>query len=69
MTYLLVALLALSLGWIWGHSTARIRIVNLAATAAQDAAAVALGGACCETAWTSADAEHDTACTTHRRAA
>lgn len=69
MTYLLVALLAFSLGWIWGHSTSRIRIVNLAATAAQDAAAVALGVACCETWRTSAGAEHDTTCTTSRRAA
>lgn len=70
MIYLLVALLSVSTGWIWGHSTARIRIINLNTTATEDAvAAVALAAACCETWWTSAGAEHDAACATSRHEA
>lgn len=38
MTYLAVALLALSIGWCWGHSTARIRHIPIGALAAQDEA-------------------------------
>lgn len=60
--HLLTALLALSAGWCWGHSTARIRTVVIGATAIDDAAAVALNDACCEQWWTSAGAEHDPAC-------
>ncbi|QTU45618.1 hypothetical protein F3K20_12750 [Streptomyces scabiei] len=44
---LLGALLLLAVGWLLGHSTARIRIVNVGATAAED-----------ETALTAADAAH-----------
>lgn len=40
MTHLLTALLALSLGWCWGHLTARVRVVVIGATAAQDDAAL-----------------------------
>jgi hypothetical protein len=45
MTYLLVAVLAYALGWTWGHSSARIRIVNVGATAEQDQAALDAAGA------------------------
>lgn len=40
MTYLLTALLALAAGWIWGHATARIRIVPLCTSCEADEAAV-----------------------------
>lgn len=40
MTHLLTALLALSVGWCWGHRTARIRIIVIGATAQQDQAAL-----------------------------
>lgn len=40
MTYILIALLALAVGWCWGHSTARIRHVPIGATEAQDDAAL-----------------------------
>ncbi|MER5213676.1 hypothetical protein ABT063_24670 [Streptomyces sp. NPDC002838] len=40
MTYLLVALLALSVGWCWGHLTARIVHVPIGATEADDEAAL-----------------------------
>lgn len=36
MTTLLAVVLALALGWCWGHSTARIHIVPIGATAEQD---------------------------------
>jgi hypothetical protein len=62
MTLLIVALLALALGWTWGHSTARIRIIPIGATAADDEVALALDDACCETWWTSAGAAHDDEC-------
>ncbi|MFZ3558141.1 hypothetical protein [Streptomyces sp. BH055] len=62
MTALVFVLLALAFGWIVGHSTARIRIVFIGATAEQDEAALALDDACCEVWWTSAGAEHDDGC-------
>ncbi|MFM9777069.1 hypothetical protein [Streptomyces scabiei] len=37
---LLGALLLLAAGWVLGHSTARVRIVNIGATAAQDETAL-----------------------------
>lgn len=40
MTHLLTALLALATGWCWGHLTARIHVVVVGATAAQDDAAL-----------------------------
>lgn len=67
MTLLIVALLALALGWTWGHSTARIRIIPIGATAQQDAAA--LEGACCETARVSRGHDHEATCDRDRRAA
>lgn len=36
MTYLLTALLALALGWTWGHATARIDHILIGATHQQD---------------------------------
>lgn len=39
MTYLATALLALAVGWTWGHTTARIRHIAGGATAAEDEAA------------------------------
>ncbi|MGK9463959.1 hypothetical protein ACSLFT_28595 [Streptomyces sp. G6] len=36
MTYLLVALLAIATGWCWGHRTARVRVIFVGATQAQD---------------------------------
>ncbi|MFJ6566252.1 hypothetical protein ACIQNU_02440 [Streptomyces sp. NPDC091292] len=39
MTYLLTALLALALGWCWGHRTARIQIIHIGSSPAQDNAA------------------------------
>lgn len=47
MTYVLTALLALAVGWTAGHRTARVRVVVIGATAAQD-----------ETALSAADAAH-----------
>ncbi|MFI5664617.1 hypothetical protein [Streptomyces sp. NPDC051684] len=67
MTYLLVALLALSLGWVWGHSVARIRHIPVGAVAAQDEAA--FDAACCETWLVSRGAEHDEQCVIARWAA
>lgn len=66
MITVLAALLALAVGWVWGHSTARVRHVPVGATAAQDEAAIALAEACCEPWWTSAGAEHDTATCTRK---
>lgn len=60
MTLALAVLLALSAGWLWGHSTARVRHVPIGATAADDAVALDLAEACCERWWTSAGTEHDT---------
>jgi len=40
MTYLLVAVLALSAGWCWGHSTARVRYAFIGGTREQDRAAI-----------------------------
>ncbi|WP_193241508.1 hypothetical protein [Streptomyces phaeolivaceus] len=40
MTYLLTALLALAVGWCWGHLTARVVHVPVGATAAQDETAL-----------------------------
>jgi len=62
MTLLIVALLALTLGWTWGHSTARIRIIPIGATADDDALALALADACCETWWTSGGKAHEDGC-------
>lgn len=68
MTLLVFAvLLALAVGWCWGHRTARIRIIHVPDGPPQPAIdgviAVALAGACCEVWWTSAGAEHDRPCT------
>lgn len=60
--HLLTALLAASAGWCWGHSTARIRVIVIGATAAQDAATLDLNEACCETWWTSCGTDHDPTC-------
>jgi hypothetical protein len=65
VTLTLVALLATALGWLWGHSTARIRIIPIGATDQQDAAA--LEGACCETAWLTRGHDHDNRCQQDRR--
>ena len=40
MTYLLTALLALSVGWCWGHTTARVRVRFVGARPADDQAAI-----------------------------
>ncbi|WP_425832617.1 hypothetical protein [Streptomyces fractus] len=69
MTYLLVALLALALGWVWGHSVARIRVVPVGATAAEDEDALAFDDACCETWLVSRGVEHDEECVIARWAA
>lgn len=39
MTHLLTALLALATGWCWGHLTARVHLILVAGTPAQDEAA------------------------------
>ncbi|AVH59954.1 MULTISPECIES: hypothetical protein [Streptomyces] len=44
MTHLLTALLALAIGWCWGHATARIRVVVAGGTAQQDEAELAAAG-------------------------
>ncbi|MDR3079617.1 MAG: hypothetical protein LBV60_01585 [Streptomyces sp.] len=62
-------LLALSLGWHVGHRTARVVRIPVGAAAAEDATAIALAGACCESWWTSTGTAHDAACATTRRAA
>jgi protocatechuate 3,4-dioxygenase beta subunit len=36
VTYLLTTLLALALGWTWGHATARIEHILIGATRTQD---------------------------------
>jgi hypothetical protein len=62
MTLLIVAaLLTFALGWVWGHSTARIRVVPVGATAEQDAAVLKDWDdwLCCVAAFTSRGAEHD----------
>lgn len=64
MITLLVALLALAVGAILGHRTARVRVIVIGATAAQDEAAVGwadLDSTCCLRAWESRGADHDTA--------
>ncbi|MHC5259880.1 hypothetical protein ACYSUO_18540 [Streptomyces sp. UC4497] len=72
MTLLIVALLAVALGWIWGHSSARIRIINVGATARQDDNALMiqairdLNDACCDLWWTSTGLEHDHTCPNHK---
>lgn len=40
MTYLLVFLLALVAGWVWGHRTARVHIVPLCTSCEADEAAI-----------------------------
>lgn len=40
MTYLITALLALSVGWCWGHSTARVRVRFVGARPADDQTAI-----------------------------
>ncbi|MFB8772130.1 hypothetical protein [Streptomyces broussonetiae] len=40
MTLVLVALLAFSAGWTWGHATARVRHILISDLAAQDDAAL-----------------------------
>jgi len=62
MTDLILILLALAFGWIVGHSTARIRIVPIGATAVDDEAALALEDACCEVWWTSTGTAHEDEC-------
>ncbi|MFZ3569938.1 hypothetical protein ACOKM5_23310 [Streptomyces sp. BH097] len=69
MTDLVYVLLTLAFGWIVGHSTARIRIVVVGATAEQDEAALALNDACCEVWWTSTGTAHEDGCDRARWAA
>lgn len=69
MILLVVAVLALALGWTWGHSTARIRVIPIGATAAEDEDALAFDEACCETWLVSRGAEHDDQCVIARWAA
>ncbi|NUO43679.1 MAG: hypothetical protein HOV82_16775 [Streptomyces sp.] len=40
MTYLLLTLLALAIGWAWGHATARIHIVPLCTSCKADESAI-----------------------------
>lgn len=67
MTLLLVALLFFALGWAWGHSTARVKVVAVPELASQNTAI--LDSACCETWWTSVGADHDATCQQERRTA
>ncbi|MFJ4712696.1 hypothetical protein [Streptomyces sp. NPDC088785] len=60
MTFIVAVLLAAALGWVWGHSCARIKVVPVGATADQDADA--LDDACCEVWWTSAGTAHTDGC-------
>ncbi|WP_328657925.1 hypothetical protein [Streptomyces sp. NBC_00334] len=66
MTLALAVLLAAAVGWCWGHSTARIRIIRIPsgppAPFDDGVVAVALAGACCDMWWTSAGAEHTGPC-------
>ncbi|MFF3497405.1 hypothetical protein ACFYWS_39440 [Streptomyces sp. NPDC002795] len=72
MTITLVALLAAALGWTCGHSTARIRIINVGATAREDDNALMtqairdLNDACCDLWWTTTGLEHDSTCPNHK---
>lgn len=72
MTDLALILLALAFGWIVGHSSARIRIVHVGATAKQDDDALMiqairdLNQACCDLWWTSTGLEHNTTCPNHK---
>jgi hypothetical protein len=67
VTYALITVLAVAVGWSWGHATARVDHVLVGATRADDEAALALNDACCERWWTSAGAEHDQTCRTVTR--
>ena len=73
MILTLAVLLALAVGWCWGHRTARVRIIRIPdgppAPLNDGVVAVALAGACCEMWWTSAGAEHEATCKHHRSTA
>lgn len=66
MTYLTAILIALAVGWCWGHLTTRVRVLFIPtgppAPLDDGVVAVALAAACCETWWASAGAEHDSSC-------
>lgn len=40
MTYVLACLIALVVGWVWGHRTARVHIVPLCTSCEADEAAI-----------------------------
>lgn len=72
MILLFVALLAAALGWVWGHSVARTKVVMVPTPIPQDDSTVRHDWdpwLCCVEAFTSRGAEHDPTCQHERRSA